>query len=53
MLQEWAWVQVALGYHRDRKPVQVFCVRDRGSYQDVYEQEKQQFLDVLTALTDS
>ncbi|OQW44345.1 MAG: hypothetical protein A4C66_07910 [Nitrospira sp. HN-bin3] len=52
VLQEWAWVQVALGYHRDRKPVQVFCVRDRGSYQDVYEQEKQQFLDVLTAYAD-
>ncbi len=52
MLQEWAWVQVALGYHRDRKPIQVFCVRDRGSYRDVYEQEKQQFLDVLTAYAD-
>jgi len=52
MLQEWAWVQVALGYHRDRKPIQVFCVRDRGSYRDVYEQEKQQFLDILTAYPD-
>ncbi|HMS82938.1 MAG TPA: hypothetical protein PKD12_04755 [Nitrospira sp.] len=52
MLQEWAWVQVALGYHRDRKPIQVFCVRDRGSYRDVYEQEKQEFLDLLTAYAD-
>lgn len=52
MLQEWAWVQVALGYHKDRKPIQVFCVRDRGSYRDVYDQEKQQFLDVLTAYAD-
>ncbi len=52
MLQEWAWVQVALGHHKDRKPIQVFCVRDRGSYRDVYDQEKQQFLDVLTAYAD-
>jgi hypothetical protein len=48
-LEEWAWVQVALGYHRERKPIQVFCVRDRGTYQDVYDQEKKLFLDLLTA----
>ena len=46
---DWAWVQVALGYQRDRKPIQVFCVRDRGSYKDVYEQEKRQFLELLIA----
>lgn len=51
-LDEWAWVQVALGYDRDRKPIQLFCVRDRGSYQDVYEQEKRQFLDLLHAHDD-
>lgn len=49
MLQEWAWVQVALGYDRDRKPIQLFCVRDRGSYRDVYEQERKQFIDILSA----
>jgi hypothetical protein len=48
-LDEWAWVQVALGYHRERKPIQLFCVRDRGSYRDVYDQEKKLFLDLLTA----
>ena len=48
-LEEWAWVQVTVGYHRERKPIQVFCVRDRGSYRDVYEQEQRQFLDLLTA----
>lgn len=52
MLQEWAWVQVALGYNRDRKPIQLFCVRDRGSYRDVYEQEQKQFIDILTAHAD-
>ena len=46
---DWAWVQVALGYHRDRKPIHVFCVRDRGSFRDVFEQEKRQFLELLTA----
>ena len=51
-LDEWAWVQVALGYDKARKPIQVFCVRDRGTYQDVFEQEKKQFLDILTAYDD-
>src|SRR5262245_65399908 len=32
-LDEWAWVHVALQYERARKPVQVFCFRDRGTYQ--------------------
>jgi hypothetical protein len=48
VLQEWAWVQIALGYHRDRKPIQLFCIRDRGSYLDVYDQEKKQFIDMLS-----
>jgi hypothetical protein len=51
-LNEWAWVQAALGYHRDRKPINLFCVRDRGSYKDVYDQEKAQFLELLTAHDD-
>ena len=34
-LEEWAWVQVTLGYHRERKPIHLFCVRDRGSYRYV------------------
>lgn len=51
-LEEWAWVQVALGYHERRKPVHLFCVRDRGSYRDVYDQEKKLFLDLLTAQSD-
>ncbi|MEC4890636.1 MAG: hypothetical protein RI101_11305 [Nitrospira sp.] len=51
-LDEWAWVRIALGYHRDRQPVQLFCVRDRGSYQDVFKQEQKQFVDLLTAYED-
>ena len=51
-LDEWAWVQISLGYHRDRKPVQIFCVRDRGTYQDVFGQEQTQFRDLLTAYED-
>lgn len=51
-LEDWAWVHVALGYHRERKPVHVFCVRDRGSYRDVYDEEKKLFLDFLTAQSD-
>jgi len=52
MLDEWAWVQVALGYDRNRKPIQVFCIRDRGSYQDVFDTEKKLFLDILSAHDD-
>jgi hypothetical protein len=39
-LDEWAWVQISLGYHRERKPIQLFCIRDRGSYQDIFEHER-------------
>jgi hypothetical protein len=51
-LNEWAWVQVTLGYHPDRKPIHLFCVRDRGSYKDVYDQEKARFRDLLTVHDD-
>lgn len=48
VLDEWAWVKMALGYHRDRKPIQLFCLRDRGSYKDLFDQEKAQFLELLS-----
>ena len=51
-LDEWAWVQVTLGYDKAKKPIQIFCVRDRGTYQDVFEQEKNQFLEILNAYED-
>jgi hypothetical protein len=46
-LDDWAWVQISLGYNRERKPIQVMCLRDRGSYQDVLEQERKYFLERL------
>lgn len=51
-LDEWAWVQVTLGYDKAKKPIHIFCVRDRGTYQDVFEQEKNQFLEILNAYED-
>lgn len=51
-LDEWAWVQMALGYDKNRKPIQLFCLRDRGSYKDLYEQEKKQFLELLSVYDD-
>ena len=36
----------------NRKPIQLFCVRDRGSYQDVYESEKIMFLQRLSVYDD-
>jgi hypothetical protein len=52
MLDEWAWVQVTLGYNRNRKPIQVVCARDRGAYQDVFDAEKKLFLELLSAHDD-
>jgi len=51
-LDEWAWVHVALGYHREREPIQLFCVRESGSYRDVFDQEKAQFVQLLTSESD-
>jgi hypothetical protein len=47
-LDEWAWVQISLGYNRERKPIQLFCMRDRGSYQDVFEHEQKACLERLS-----
>lgn len=47
-LNDWAWVRISLGYSRERKPVQLFCIRDRGTYKDVYERERNYFLDQLS-----
>lgn len=51
-LDEWAWVQVTLGYDRNKKPIQVFCVRDRGSYQDMFQEEQKQFVDLMLPFDD-
>ncbi|BCA54887.1 hypothetical protein W02_20270 [Nitrospira sp. KM1] len=51
-LDEWAWVHVTLGYDRARKPIQVFCFRDHGTYREAFEQEKTQFLEVLKCYDD-
>jgi hypothetical protein len=51
-LDEWAWVQVTLGYDKAKKPIQVFCARDRGTYEDLFAQEKRQFLDILSNFDD-
>lgn len=47
-LDDWAWAQCTLGYHREKKPLQVFCVRDRGSYKELFEKEQAYFLDRLS-----
>jgi hypothetical protein len=52
MLDEWAWVQVSLGYDRNRKPIQVVCARDRGTYQDEFNKEKELFLNLLSTHDD-
>ena len=51
-LDDWAWVHVTLQYDRARKPVQVFCFRDRGTYQEAFEQERDQFLQALISYDD-
>lgn len=51
-LDDWAWVQISLGYNRERKPIQLVCARDRGSYKDVFEHEQKYFLDRLAPFGD-
>jgi len=51
-LEDWSWVQISLGYHRERKPIQLFCIRDRGTYKDVFEQEQAGFSGQLSAFGD-
>lgn len=51
-LDDWAWVRIGLGYNRERKPLQLFCIRDRGSYQDIFEKERADFLDRLSVFDD-
>jgi hypothetical protein len=51
-LDDWAWLQISIGYNRERKPIQLFCVRDRGSYKEMYEQEKADFLNRLSVFDD-
>ncbi len=52
VLDEYSWIQVALGYHRERKPLQLFCIRNEGTYQDVFEQEQTGFSAQLSAFSD-
>jgi hypothetical protein len=51
-LDDWAWVQISIGYNRERKPIQLFCARDRGTYQDVHEKERGYFLERLSVFDD-
>lgn len=51
-LDDYSWVQIALGYHREKKPVQMFCIRNAGTYQDVFEQEQAGFSRLLSAFGD-
>ena len=51
-LEDWDWVHISLGYNRERKPIQLFCVRDRGTYKDVFEEEQKSFTDKLSVYDD-
>lgn len=51
-LEDYDWTQVTLGYHRERKPIQLFCVRNTGSYKDVFETEQSGFVARLSVFDD-
>lgn len=51
-LEDWDWVHISLGYNRERQPIRLFCIRDRGTYQDVFETEKTGFTNLLSAFDD-
>ncbi|HEY7532837.1 MAG TPA: hypothetical protein VH681_08695 [Nitrospiraceae bacterium] len=48
VLDDWTWLQIPLGYSQGRKPITVFCVRDRGSYKELFEQEQGYFRETLS-----
>ena len=52
VLDDYSWVQVAIGYHREKKPIQLFCIRHEGTYQDVFEKEQTGFSAHLSAFGD-
>jgi len=52
VLDEYSWVQVALGYHREKNPLQLFCLRNECTYQDVFEQDQKGFSAQLSAFGD-
>ncbi|MCA9471749.1 MAG: hypothetical protein MRJ96_04455 [Nitrospirales bacterium] len=47
-LEDWDWTHVSIGYHRERKPLQLFCVRNKGTYKDVFETETLTFQNRLS-----
>ncbi|WP_447970186.1 hypothetical protein [Nitrospira sp. M1] len=47
-LDDWDWTHISLGYHRERKPLQLFCVRNKGTYKEVYDEEQITFLNRLS-----
>ncbi len=51
-LEDWDWVHVSLGYSREKKPIRLFCIRNQGTYQDVFEGEKTSFTNRLTVFDD-
>ena len=51
-LEDWDWVHISFGYNRERRPIRLFCIRDRGTYKDVYETEKTGFTNRLSAFDD-
>ncbi len=46
-LDDWSWIRVTLGYNREKKPIQVFCLRDGGTHTDLLEKERAYFLERL------
>ena len=51
-LEDWDWVHISLGYNRERQPIRLFCIRNRGTYQDVFETEQTGFTNRLSAFDD-
>jgi hypothetical protein len=48
-LEDWDWVHISLGYNRERQPIRLFCIRNRGTYKDVFETEQTGFTNRLSA----
>jgi len=49
LLNSWNWVGVEIGYHRDKKPILLTCVRKGGAQDEVFRQDIGGFLHFVEA----
>ena len=49
LLNSWNWVGVEIGYHKDKKPILLTCIRKGGAQDEVFQQDIGGFLHFVEA----